>query len=152
MTLEHLKKTARWRSDRMHKDTTLVRWGTFGTPVLLFPTAGGDAEEIERFHLVGVLAPLIEAQKIKVYSCDSVAGKAMIQQEGTPRSIGCGCSINSIEYVKHARGRAGDSNGLPITRHRRDRRGRVDRRASRGGDGLSVPGHLHPCARGIGDL
>ncbi len=29
----------------------LVRWGTYGQPVLLFPTAGGDAEEIERFLL-----------------------------------------------------------------------------------------------------
>ena len=26
--------------------------GLVGTPVLLFPTAGGDAEEIERFHLI----------------------------------------------------------------------------------------------------
>jgi esterase/lipase superfamily enzyme len=80
-----MKTTARWRSERMQRDTTLVRWGVMGTPVLLFPTAGGDAEEIERFHMIGVLSPLIEANKIKVYSCDSVAGKAMITQEGTPQ-------------------------------------------------------------------
>lgn len=54
----------------------LVRWGTFGTPVLLFPTAGGDAEEIERFHLIGALQPLLDAGRIKVYSTDSVAGRA----------------------------------------------------------------------------
>ena len=35
-------------------------------------------------HLVTVLRPLIEAGRIKVYSCDSVAGRAMISQEGTP--------------------------------------------------------------------
>jgi len=28
--------------------------------VLVFPTAGGDAEEIERMHLIGALSPLIE--------------------------------------------------------------------------------------------
>ena len=56
----------------------LVRWGHFGTPVLLFPTAGGDAEEVERFHLIGVLQHLIEDGRIKVYSTDSVAGRAWI--------------------------------------------------------------------------
>lgn len=56
----------------------LVRWGHYGAPLLLFPTAGGDAEEVERFHLVAALQPLIEAGRIKVYSTDSVAGRAWI--------------------------------------------------------------------------
>ena len=73
-----------WFSDRMQHESTLVRWGHHGQPVLIFPTAGGDAEEIERFHLVRVLDPLISAGRIKVYSCDSVAGRAMITQEGGP--------------------------------------------------------------------
>jgi esterase/lipase superfamily enzyme len=54
----------------------LVRWGHYGTPVLLFPTAGGDAEEVERFHLIRMLQPLLDAGRIKVYSTDSVAGSA----------------------------------------------------------------------------
>jgi esterase/lipase superfamily enzyme len=56
-----------------------------GQPILLFPTAGGDAEEIERFHLVGVLGPLLDAGRIKVYSCDSVAGRALTSREGSAR-------------------------------------------------------------------
>ena len=56
----------------------LVRWGHFGTPVLLFPTAGGDAEEVERFHLIAALRELIDAGRIKVYSIDSVAGRAWV--------------------------------------------------------------------------
>jgi esterase/lipase superfamily enzyme len=79
------KTSTTWRSDRLQRDVTLVRWGTFGKPVLLFPTAGGDAEEIERMHMVGVLGELIEGGKIKLYSCDSVAGRAMLVQEGTPQ-------------------------------------------------------------------
>ena len=59
----------------------MVRWGTYGQPVLVFPTAGGDAEEIERMHLVGSVRGLIEAGKIKVYSCDSVAGAALLARE-----------------------------------------------------------------------
>ena len=74
------KITARWWSERVQRETTLVRWGAFGQPVLLFPTAGGDAEEVERFHLIGALGPLIDAGKIKVYSCDSVAGKALVSR------------------------------------------------------------------------
>jgi esterase/lipase superfamily enzyme len=74
-----------WRSDRLQREVTLVRWGTFGKPVLLFPTAGGDAEEIERMHLVGAVGELLEAGRIKLYSCDSAAGKAMLVQEGTPQ-------------------------------------------------------------------
>lgn len=69
----------------MQRDSTLVRWGTFGQPVLIFPTAGGDAEEIERFKLILVLAPLINAGRIKVYSCDSVAGRAWVTREGSPQ-------------------------------------------------------------------
>ena len=79
------KAVTRWHSERMEREVTLVRWGTFGQPVLLFATAGGDAEEIERFHLITVLRPLIEAGKIKVYSCDSVAGAALLAREGSAR-------------------------------------------------------------------
>ena len=61
----------------------MVRWGHFGQPVLIFPTAGGDAEEIERMHVIRVLMPLIEAGRIKVYSCDSVAGRVWFHQEGS---------------------------------------------------------------------
>lgn len=59
----------------MGQPATLARWGVVGQPVLLLPTAGGDAEEIERFHLIDVLRPLLEAGRIKIYSCDSVAGR-----------------------------------------------------------------------------
>lgn len=72
------KDVTRWHSPRLHQEMPLVRWGHWGTPVLLFPTAGGDAEEVERFHLITVLRPLIDAGRIKVYSTDSVAGRAWI--------------------------------------------------------------------------
>lgn len=78
-----MKTTGRWYSERLRREVTLVRWGTFGTPVLIFPTAGGDAEEIERFLMLRVLNPLVSGGKIKVYSCDSVAGQALLEQEGS---------------------------------------------------------------------
>ncbi len=72
------KEVTRWWSPRLEQDVQLVRWGHYGTPVLLFPTAGGDAEEIERFHLIGAIGHLIDAGRVKVFSTDSVAGRAWI--------------------------------------------------------------------------
>ena len=72
-----MKTVSRWHSERLGQEITLARWGHWGQPVLVFPTAGGDAEEIERMHLVGALGSLIEAGRIKVYSCDSLAGRAL---------------------------------------------------------------------------
>ena len=79
------KVVARWKSERLDREIALVRWGSFGQPVLLFPTAGGDAEEIERFLMIKVLAPLLDAGRIKIYSCDSAAGRALLAREGNAR-------------------------------------------------------------------
>lgn len=78
-----MKTTARWFSHRVEQDVTLVRWGEIGTPVLLFPTAGGDAEEAERFLMLDALGPLMAAGRIKVYSMDSVAGRTMLSGEAS---------------------------------------------------------------------
>ena len=80
-----MKERTTWYSERVHQDVTVTRWGTFGMPLLVFPTAGGDAEEIERFHIINALAPYLEEGRIKVYSCDSVAGRAMLGEEGSPQ-------------------------------------------------------------------
>lgn len=72
------KESSTWHSPRVGCDIKVVRWGEIGTPVLVFPTAGGDAEECERFHLIRALAPLLERGLIKAYSVDSVAGKAWL--------------------------------------------------------------------------
>lgn len=69
------KLTSSWHSERVGQTVNVARWGHFGQPVLLFPTAGGDFEECERFLMMKVLAPLIEAGRVKIYSVDSVAGR-----------------------------------------------------------------------------
>jgi len=79
-----VKTTSRWYSDRVKTDITVARWGTFGQPVLVFPSAGGDAEEIERFGLVDACGPLLAEGLVKLYSVDSVAGRAMITKADSP--------------------------------------------------------------------
>lgn len=89
-----------WYSSRLQSETTLARWGYSGVPVLIFPTAGGDAEEIERFKLIHVLEPLISAGRIKVYSCDSVAGRVWFSKDRSPEHRMW--IMNQFhQYVKH---------------------------------------------------
>ena len=80
-----MRSASRWHSERIEQEITLVRWGHWGDPVLIFPTAGGDAEEIERMHLIAALWPLIEAGRIKVFSCDNIAGRAFASQHRLDR-------------------------------------------------------------------
>jgi esterase/lipase superfamily enzyme len=79
-----MKETTRWFSPRLEQEVDVVRWGSGGVPILMFPTAGGDAEEIERFLVIETLADFIDAGRIRVYSCDSVAGRVMLAGEGSP--------------------------------------------------------------------
>ena len=70
-----------WQTHRLPCPARVVRWGHYGTPVLVFPTAGGDCEEIERHGLIGALAGLIDGGRIKVYSVDSVAGQHWVGRQ-----------------------------------------------------------------------
>lgn len=89
-----------WYSPRLETDIRLASWGHWGRPVLLFPTAGGDAEEVERMQLVAALGPLLEAGRIKLYSCDSVAGRALASKTGSPEHR-CWLLKQFGEYVAH---------------------------------------------------
>ncbi|MEM7518121.1 MAG: alpha/beta fold hydrolase [Planctomycetota bacterium] len=80
------KISTSWHSDRLGKDVSVARWGEVGRPVLIFPTAAADAEEIERFHLVSALSEYLEAGRIKVYSVDSVAGQAWLKESNDART------------------------------------------------------------------
>jgi esterase/lipase superfamily enzyme len=49
----------------------VMAYGHFGTPVLFFPAEGGGAHDIENHGIIHVLAPAIEAGRIKVYAVDA---------------------------------------------------------------------------------
>ena len=77
----HLKT---WHSPVLDREMTLASWGHFGKPVVLFATAASDALDYERFKLIHVLKPLIDAGRIKVYSLPSVAGEGWLDPEAHP--------------------------------------------------------------------
>lgn len=70
-----------WHSDRLDSELTLSRWGEVGTPVLVFPSAGGSAVEIEQMGLIDALGLLLADERIKVYSVDSVAGRSILERQ-----------------------------------------------------------------------
>lgn len=76
-----------WHSERVGEWINLVRWGEWGWPVLLFPTAGGDAWEVERNGLIGALWPLIDAGRVKVYSVDNVSGRSWLRGDDPRHSM-----------------------------------------------------------------
>ena len=92
-----MKETCVWHSDRVKQSVRLVRWGHYGTPVLLFPTAGGDGEEVERFHLVGSVRSLLEAGRVKLYSVDSIAGRCWVS--GTHSAEFCSWMQNKFDSM-----------------------------------------------------
>jgi len=94
------KRAWNWHSPRLEQSVSMHRWGYWGQPVLLFPTAGGDAGEVERMGLIDALGAMIDGGRIKVYSVDSVAGSALARKEGSPEHR-CWLLKQFGEYVAH---------------------------------------------------
>jgi esterase/lipase superfamily enzyme len=72
------KQAWTWTTRRLPQPARMARWGHFGVPVVIFPTGGGDFEEIERFQLIAALGELIDGGRIKAYSTDGVAMRAWL--------------------------------------------------------------------------
>jgi esterase/lipase superfamily enzyme len=53
---------------------TMTVHGHWGRPVLVFPTEGGDAGEFAANGMIGAVAGLIEAGRVKLYCVDSFDG------------------------------------------------------------------------------
>lgn len=73
-----------WYSPELGREMQVAAWGDGGKPVLLFPTAGGDFLEAERFLLLKVLQPLIDAGRVRVYACGSVSGEGWMNDDARP--------------------------------------------------------------------
>ena len=61
-----------WYSHRLGMDMPIVRYGNWGHPLLLYPTAQSDLLDCERFFLIKSIEPLIFAGKVTVFSIESI--------------------------------------------------------------------------------
>ncbi len=72
-------------SPAMGRDMHLWAYGQFGAPVIVFPTAAGFAHEWDRQGMIDVLAPLVNAGRIKLYCPESNVSEAWTRKEADPR-------------------------------------------------------------------
>lgn len=61
-----------WYSPNLSKNMEIAVYGHYGFALLMFPTAGADFLEYERFYLVDSIKPLIESGKVKAFSINSI--------------------------------------------------------------------------------
>jgi len=73
-----------WYSQTLNKDMQVVVYGDFGTPLLMFPTAGADYLEYERFQLIDSISPFINNSKFKVYSINSINNESWLNDSVYP--------------------------------------------------------------------
>ena len=55
----------------MDRPGTLIRYGHFGRPVLVFPSEQGRAWDYESNGMVGAVSGLVDAGRVKLYCVDS---------------------------------------------------------------------------------
>jgi esterase/lipase superfamily enzyme len=70
-----------WKSPRLGLDMPIVRYGTWGRPLLLLPTAQADYLEYERFWFIKSLEPYILEGRVQVFSVDSINPHAWMNRK-----------------------------------------------------------------------
>lgn len=59
-------------SSILGEDMTVITYGHWGLPVLVFPTQDGKARQWEEFGMIELLKPWIDSGRIKLYCVDSI--------------------------------------------------------------------------------
>ncbi len=74
-----------WHSDRLGRGLGIRVYGHYGSPILVFPTSGGDEWEYERQGMVETLARHVDGGKIKLFCVGSVNGESWLNDAAHPR-------------------------------------------------------------------
>lgn len=78
------KKIHKWHSPALNKEMEIAVYGTYGYALLMFPTAGADFLEYERFYLIEAISHHIKSGKIKVFSVNTVNNESWLNSEMYP--------------------------------------------------------------------
>lgn len=69
-----------WYSPRLGMDMPIVRYGNWGHPLILYPTAGADLLDCERFFLIKSIEPLLFAGRVTVFAINSINSHAWMNK------------------------------------------------------------------------
>ena len=75
----------RWYSHRLGREMDILVYGHYGSPIVAFPTSGGDHREYEGQGMIEAIAHHIDAGKVKVFCVDTVEQRVLVQPQAHPR-------------------------------------------------------------------
>ncbi len=78
------KEIHKWNSDNLQKSMEVAVYGYYGYALLMFPTAGADYLEYERFNLIDSIAEFIDNGTLKVFSINSVNNETWMNKNLNP--------------------------------------------------------------------
>ncbi len=79
------RRTTAWYSANLQMEMPLVAYGHAGQTLLMLPTAAADYLEYERFYMVDVIKPFIDAGRIRAYSINSVNRYSLLNEQMPPK-------------------------------------------------------------------
>ena len=74
----------RWFTGRLGRDMGVAVFGHWGTPVLAFPTSGGDEWELEGQGMIGALAEYLDGGRIKLFCVGSNGDQSFYNRHTHP--------------------------------------------------------------------
>ena len=74
-----------WHSSRLGRDMGVRVYGHWGSPILVFPTSGGDEWEYERQGMIDALSPHVEGGRVKIFCVNSVNNESWYNKAAHPR-------------------------------------------------------------------
>ncbi len=74
----------KWKSVNLHKEMEIAVYGHYGYALLMFPTAGADYLEYERFYLIDSIADYINSGALKVFSINSINNESWMNKSLLP--------------------------------------------------------------------
>ena len=78
------RRYERFYSPAIGRDMQILAFGHFGTPVIAFPSGGGQYHDFEDNGMIDAVAHLIEAGKLKLYCPESLDNESWLRDDIDP--------------------------------------------------------------------
>jgi esterase/lipase superfamily enzyme len=78
------KEIHKWQSEHLSREWEIAVYGHYGYALLLFPTAGSDFLEYERFNLIESIGEYIDNGTLKVFSINGIDNETWLNKNIPP--------------------------------------------------------------------
>lgn len=78
------KEHHHWYASRLGREMGIVVYGHWGSPLLSFPTSGGDEWEHENQGMIAALADFVDAGRVKIFAAGSVNTESFYNKAAHP--------------------------------------------------------------------